>query len=210
MKKQNKEIIILGAGLAGLTLAYQLKKRGIKAQVLEARNRIGGRIHTLTNQETTLELGTTWFADKHVNLTALLKELNLGTVEQEYGKYGIYELANNEKQLFELPPQPEATYRITNGSSSLIQKLADHLEPDQVTLNEEIKSVFFDGNQFHLEGSNDKYKSRFLISTLPPNLVTKRIDFEPQLPKELLSISSQTHTWMGESIKVGFFSSKPF
>lgn len=45
MKKQ--PIIIMGAGLTGLTAAWLLKKQGIKALILEARERVGGRIETI-------------------------------------------------------------------------------------------------------------------------------------------------------------------
>lgn len=47
MKKT--DIIILGAGATGLMAAYTLSKAGKTVTVLEARNRIGGRIHTVTN-----------------------------------------------------------------------------------------------------------------------------------------------------------------
>ena len=40
-------VLVLGAGLAGLTIAYELGKRGYKVQVLEARARPGGRAHTI-------------------------------------------------------------------------------------------------------------------------------------------------------------------
>jgi monoamine oxidase len=40
-------VIVLGAGLAGLTVAYELEKLGYRCQVLEARHRPGGRAHTV-------------------------------------------------------------------------------------------------------------------------------------------------------------------
>lgn len=40
-------VVIVGAGIAGLTIAYELGKRGYKCQVLEARERPGGRAHTI-------------------------------------------------------------------------------------------------------------------------------------------------------------------
>ncbi len=40
-------VAIIGAGVAGLTVAYELGKRGYRCTVLEARNRPGGRVHTI-------------------------------------------------------------------------------------------------------------------------------------------------------------------
>src|SRR6478672_5402714 len=40
-------VLILGAGLAGLTAAYELRKRGYSCLILEARSRAGGRSWTV-------------------------------------------------------------------------------------------------------------------------------------------------------------------
>jgi monoamine oxidase len=46
---KSSEILIIGAGAAGLMVAYTLAKAGKKVTILEARNRTGGRIYTLDN-----------------------------------------------------------------------------------------------------------------------------------------------------------------
>ena len=50
-------VLILGAGLAGMTAAYELGKAGYKVQVLEYRERAGGRCWTLHGGDTYTELG---------------------------------------------------------------------------------------------------------------------------------------------------------
>src|SRR5919106_1898672 len=42
-----KRVVILGAWLAGLVAAYELKRQGHEVVVIEAQNRVGGRVHTL-------------------------------------------------------------------------------------------------------------------------------------------------------------------
>src|SRR5438046_8720482 len=44
-----RSVVILGAGIAGLVSAYELRRAGYKVTVLEARDRIGGRAWTVRN-----------------------------------------------------------------------------------------------------------------------------------------------------------------
>ena len=46
-KRPTKDVIIVGAGMAGLVAAYELKRAGHRVTVLEARDRIGGRVLTV-------------------------------------------------------------------------------------------------------------------------------------------------------------------
>ncbi|MFB6455884.1 flavin monoamine oxidase family protein [Chitinophaga sp. Hz27] len=69
------DVIIIGAGAAGLMAAYTLIKTGKTVTVLEARNRIGGRIHTVNNEHnfSQAELGAEFI---HGNLPVTLNLLN--------------------------------------------------------------------------------------------------------------------------------------
>src|SRR5215831_9101482 len=50
-------VVILGAGLAGMTAALELRKAGYKVQILEFNSRAGGRNWTLRGGDTFTELG---------------------------------------------------------------------------------------------------------------------------------------------------------
>jgi monoamine oxidase len=71
-------VVIVGAGLAGLTAAYRLQQRGMAAEVFEASTRVGGR--TLTERARFAskgELGGEYVDMNHTALQAMLRELGL-------------------------------------------------------------------------------------------------------------------------------------
>lgn len=53
-------VIVLGAGIAGLTVANALTHAGVDVVVLEARDRIGGRLHTVHLGGSQVDLGGSW------------------------------------------------------------------------------------------------------------------------------------------------------
>ena len=75
-------VVVAGAGLAGLTAALDLVDAGWDAVVLEARDRVGGRVHTLYDPFSTgmhAEAGGESIDDNHDRLLALLARFGLAT-----------------------------------------------------------------------------------------------------------------------------------
>jgi len=58
-----ERVIIVGAGWAGLTAANALRNAGIDHVVLEGRDRIGGRAHTVDLDGVPIDLGCSWIHD---------------------------------------------------------------------------------------------------------------------------------------------------
>ena len=74
-------IAIIGAGIAGLNAACQLKKAGLEAQIYEASARTGGRmfsLHDKFGQGLSTDLGGEFVDTTHEDILELLKEFNLG------------------------------------------------------------------------------------------------------------------------------------
>jgi len=77
-KPQN--IAIVGAGLAGLSCAYDLAMRGHKVTIFEARKRLGGRIETVREPFTNgffVEAGAYWLNNRHTVAWNFIEELGL-------------------------------------------------------------------------------------------------------------------------------------
>lgn len=74
-------VIVVGAGLSGLTLAYRLLQKGIDVHVYEARPRVGGRVFTVKLNGVNVELGAQNILDggKAENIKKLIAELHLAT-----------------------------------------------------------------------------------------------------------------------------------
>lgn len=75
-------VLVVGAGLAGLTAATRLEQQGLDVVVLEARNRVGGRVltHRLDNG-VLVELGGEWIDASQQPLRLLAEELGLRMVD---------------------------------------------------------------------------------------------------------------------------------
>ena len=58
--QRDQTVLVIGAGMAGLAAAANLKKRGFTVVVLEARNRIGGRMRTDRSLGCAVDLGASW------------------------------------------------------------------------------------------------------------------------------------------------------
>lgn len=76
---ETKKIIVVGAGLAGLTTAYRLQAAGLDVDLYEARNRVGGRVLSVYLNDSIFELGGQSFSDggKAIHLNRLIEELGL-------------------------------------------------------------------------------------------------------------------------------------
>lgn len=79
MERIDTDVVVIGAGVAGLTAAYRLRQRGREVVVLEARDRVGGRVTSDLSHGFLIEVGGQWVAPDQDRLLALIDELGLDT-----------------------------------------------------------------------------------------------------------------------------------
>ncbi|MCP9235700.1 FAD-dependent oxidoreductase [Lewinella sp. JB7] len=206
------DVIIVGAGLSGLTLAYRLRNSGKSVLILEARERLGGRIETLYTPGTApLEMGATWLGRKHTALWKLLKENGLEVFPQRQGEYAVYEAdARRPAQFVRLPPNPEPSYRIRGGSSVLIESLAEAVGHDRIRLNQAVRRLTNTSEGVAITTDARSYLAETAVLTLPPELLVRTLDIDPPLPEDVGQLAVRTDTWMGQSIKFALTYPRPF
>lgn len=83
MSTHKAEVLITGAGMAGLAAAHRLRKAGVSVLVLEARGRVGGRVETVQDSLTGLpvELGAEFVHGKPTALLRRIKRAGLSVFE---------------------------------------------------------------------------------------------------------------------------------
>jgi len=78
MQDDPLDCIIVGAGFAGLYAARILHKSGKRFKILEARDRVGGRVHTHhIDDDTYVDLGGQWIGPTQDKVYSLCEELNV-------------------------------------------------------------------------------------------------------------------------------------
>lgn len=208
-----ENVIIIGAGMSGLTTAHNLKKANISFKIIEAQNKIGGRVETIQGRlNTPMDLGATWFNDAHVNLIALLNDLEIESFYQHSEGKAIFQTKSFEPpQIFHVPSSSQSSYRVKGGTFAIIEQLQNSIGKENILLNTPIAKIIDTGDFVTLvDDKGTHYEARNVISTLPPQLLIDKIEFVPKLPIPIAELMQNVHTWMCGSIKFSLEYDEPF
>ena len=100
---KGQRVLVVGGGLAGLVAARDLIGRGADVHLLEARERLGGRVWTVLDKEFSdvpLELGAEFIDGEHAEIRALCKDLRLTLQPVLRDGFGLALDVNGRVQLF--------------------------------------------------------------------------------------------------------------
>ena len=165
-RKGKPKIVIVGAGLAGLTAAYELRKRGINATIYEANNRVGGRVLTVRDviaPGLVTEYGGEFIDSGHTYMRKLAREFRLPLQDVKSSS------RKSKKELYYF-----------DGRQYSHEDLVNAFKPISVRLTEDVKKV---------SGAYDRTFARYDMYTLEQYIWT--LDCEEWL-KKLLTVAYVT------------------
>ncbi|MFT4656788.1 MAG: monoamine oxidase [Candidatus Aldehydirespiratoraceae bacterium] len=210
------DVVVVGAGASGLHAARQLARSGRSVTVLEARDRVGGR---LLSTESGLDLGASWYWPGEHRVAALVDELSINVHEQHLTGDAMYDDSSQTVRL-DGNPVDVPSYRFADGAGSIPLGLAGRLIEfggSYIRLTSRVQSIELasgGGRAARVRATevagDIEVAADHVVIALPPALAIAHITFTPDLPPNFRSLAAATPVWMGAITKVVARYGNPF
>lgn len=199
-------VLVIGAGISGLSAAADLVRHGVPVRVLEARSRIGGRALSLPGG---LDLGPAWiWPAAQPRLAALVRALRLPLVVQYETGRVLFQDATGVHAVG-TPARYGDALRFADGAAALARALAAQLPQDGVTTNADVRGLDLTGAPTLVLANGERITGSAVIVALPPRLAG-RLDWRPRLPQSVYRALTGTPTWMAAHAKLVALYDRPF
>ncbi|MCR2783802.1 MULTISPECIES: NAD(P)/FAD-dependent oxidoreductase [unclassified Microbacterium] len=133
MTEITRDVVIVGAGAAGLTAANELREAGLSVAVLEARDRVGGRLWTDMIDGAMLEIGGQWVSPDQEALIETLADLGLETFNRYREGESVYIGPDGTASRFtgEAFPVAADTERVIAEITERLDAMVAEIDPDR-------------------------------------------------------------------------------
>ena len=211
------DTLIVGAGVAGLSLAFELETRGVSYRVVEARGRVGGRVLSQLVRHVedvgVFDLGPAWFWDGQPRIARLMGVLGLRAFVQYTDGALAYEDDRGRVQHVRAMSPMEGSYRVVGGVGMLVEALADRLPAERISLGRRVVQTTMTeaGMATEVRGSaaSEIIESRHVVLAIPPR-VAANIEFGDDVPPSAVDVMRDIPTWMAGHAKVLAVYARPF
>lgn len=139
------DVAVVGAGLAGLNAARVLRRAGRSVVVLEARDRVGGRVWSRSTAGARIDLGAQWIGPGQHRMAALARELDLRTLDTHArGKVAV-----ERDGVIRRPPLP-----MPHGVPAILDAIQVAIRLDLVARRVGVEMPWMDGDARTLDGTS--------------------------------------------------------
>lgn len=217
MTTETVETIIIGGGLSGIYAAFLLSQRNESFVVLEARNRIGGRILSPEHSGLFSDLGPSWYwPDINPKMADLIERSGLVGYRQFEEGMGRFQFPDGTVRTVSGYPMEPSSWRLEGGMMSLITKLCEDIPENAIKVNHPVcriekkpSGVLVSVGELERDPWT-RFHSGKIILALPPRLAAATILFEPDLSHDLTQAMLKIGTWMAGQAKFCALYEGPF
>jgi monoamine oxidase len=214
MNQPRTDVLVIGAGVAGLAVAERLTAAGRAVTVIEARDRVGGRTESMAVAGGVVDLGATWFWPGEATVRDYAQRLGLGVFEQPTLGDAMLERHHGPAERVGGNPIDVPAFRFTDGARALSESLHAALPPSSVSLDEAAIAIDLDrlepAGRVRVRTTRGTREADHVVLALPPALVGTTITFEPTLPDAVQAAVRTQGVWMGRSVKAVAVFDRPF
>ncbi len=216
------EVLIVGGGLSGLHTACKLAQQGIDFILIEARERLGGRILSFNadgvsyrSDQAGFDFGPAWFWPGQSRMEGLVRELDL--VDSVFTQYGsgdaLYEDEHSVSRGI-AGISMAGSYRMKGGMRQIVAALEQRIAPANIRRGARITRLEKGADGLHasvmVAGELTEIEAKLAVMALPPRLAIDSIQLIPALSEQRESELSAIPTWMAGHAKVIAIYSEPF
>lgn len=204
-------VAIVGGGLSGLYAAQLLTKLGIEFELLEARERFGGRILSVDDKGRPspdgFDLGPSWYwPGMHPRMARVVESLGLRAFAQHSEGDAVLERSRLEApRRFPAMRQEPASMRLEGGTGAIVSALVRALPAERLHRDVRVTGIAMQEGGLLLSlragATHKELVAERVILALPPRLLASSIDFKPALDSATLVRWGQTATWMAPHAK---------
>ncbi|KAF7560289.1 hypothetical protein G7046_g3871 [Stylonectria norvegica] len=133
-ESRSVDVVIIGAGLSGLTAAQEVIRAGLSCVVLEGRDRVGGKTwsQTLSGGKGVVELGAAWINDvNQTKMISLARRFELELIEQNTEGNVVFQEFDGKPSSFPYGEMP----KFDKATSEDVVRIRDKCEADCQTLD---------------------------------------------------------------------------
>ncbi len=196
---QKSKVIIIGAGAAGLSVAYLLKKQNVNFIILEATAVFGGRMKINTTfSDFPIALGAEWISSANIDFSPFMDAPSvLQHIEiVDYLPTEEYWLKSGNKILTgTLNTFPDRKFV----NSSWFNFFKDFVLPDvqaAIKYQKEVVSIDYGNKTINVQCADEQFYADKVVVTTPLPLLTK-INFKPAFPAKKLKALNEVVYWNG-------------
>jgi len=208
MTNRRADAVVIGAGPGGLYAASLLQRAGRDVVVLEARDRVGGRLLSVEAGAGRLDLGASWYWPGEQRVDAVVRMLGLGTFAQHLDGDMVYQPLGDVQRIsgnqLDVPSS-----RFERGAQAVATGLAAGFPEGTVRLADAARTITPIADGVEVDAEHSRWTAPQVVVGVAPATAVRAIridDLEPSIRE----LAAATPVWMGGTVKVVAHYDRPF